>query len=202
VSPARRVAAFALRAVALYVVLLVAWIPIAGPARAVFEGASEFVLGVVMPGIEVDYLPLEQPTPGFDTRLAVTNRAAGLRRATPVSVRQIAWIPLCAVLALVVATPVPWSRRRRAALIAAGLALAFAVLRVGLKVLYEASDEGLGLVELGPGTRAVLEHAVHATFQSVVASVTVPVVIWVLATFRAGDLRRLLEGAPVEPAAG
>ncbi len=200
-SPARRVVGFALRAAAIYAVALLLWAAVGTPFRVAFEGFSEFALGVVSTRVDVEYLPLDEPAGDFDTRLAVANRAAGVRRSTPVSVRQLAYIPLCAVLALVLATPVSWSRRRRAAWISAVLVLVFAVGRVGLKVLYEASDEGLGLITLSPGVRSVLENVVHAVFHSVVASVAIPVVVWAFVTFRAGDLRRLLHGTPSEQAA-
>jgi hypothetical protein len=117
------------------------------------------------------------------------------------SSRYVAYVPTALLVALVIASPVPW--RRRLAALAGGLALAHAFVAGVLAVMIVrqyADSPDLLLFQFGPAERRVVKALYEVFVGYLGASYAVPVLLWIAVTFRREDWTRLF-GQPGAPAA-
>ncbi|MHC5004764.1 MAG: hypothetical protein ACYTJ0_16755, partial [Planctomycetota bacterium] len=121
-SPARTLAIWAARLVALYAALMLAWLVVGDAYGTVFRGAGDVLLGSPAPDVRARFLPLEALGDRVDPRLAAfADVAIEMRHlgTGSVSVRAIdsrffGYVPTVVFVCLVLATPVSWRRRGRA----------------------------------------------------------------------------------------
>lgn len=107
--------------------------------------------------------------------------------------RGVGWIPTALIVALTLATPIPWRRRVWALLWGWLLVHAFILFSVGCYIWNESTD--LGLVVLNPFWKVVVNGLEETLISQLGASFVVPVVIWLLVTFRLRDLTTIGESA-------
>ncbi|MBU0639167.1 MAG: hypothetical protein KKB50_09910 [Planctomycetes bacterium] len=120
----------------------------------------------------------------LDTRIIV--RAPQGQRRIGYSARRYGYYPTASVLALILATPVRWSRKWRALLWGLLLVHTFVLLRTVLIVLYALSPDGLGVFAWGRVlTRVVklLAYIGRASSTSFVAAIF----IWIIVAIRRSD---------------
>lgn len=138
---------------------------------------------------EITVEPYSAPGGAADTRVVIVNRAliasngSGPVRNLDLDLGSLGTRSLALLLALIAGTPIAWKRRAQAALI--GLLLLHACLFGFLRYCVWAESAELSLVTLGAGAREVasnLKMTLIAQF-----SVTVPVLVWILVSFRRGD---------------
>jgi|CXWL01.1.fsa_nt_gi hypothetical protein len=92
-------------------------------------------------------------------------------------------------LALVSATPIPWSRKWKAVLAAMFLIHIFLVGRLFWGILYGFTDDKLAVIPLSHFWKQALFLGVLISSES---TFVVPIFIWILVSFRAGDWQRLV----------
>ena len=101
--------------------------------------------------------------------------------------------PTAYILALILATPIPWSRRWRAAFWGLALVTVYACTRLCVFLLFVFSgDNALALFSLGPVARHALDFVYWVVVESSAGWLLVPLPIWVFLCFRGS-------GWPVEP---
>lgn len=122
-------------------------------------------------------------------RVEITNRllmhrdGSGPVRYLDLDARSFFWQPMALMLALILATPVPWRRRGIAAL--AGTAVLACLGLVFLKFCIWSESSEVNLVSLSPAWKtAMLRIEDLWKFQTIL---TIPVLVWILVTFRRSD---------------
>ncbi len=139
----------------------------------------------------VVFSPASGKIPGLDTRLTLENTeladASGQGRVerTEIDTRSIGWVPTALTVALVLATPIPWTRRLMA--LAGGLALIHLFIFFSLQAWVWNNSAGLSLLTLSSFEQRVVDELNYALMNQLGISFTVPVLIWTLVTFRRQD---------------
>lgn len=192
--PPRHLVRFLLGLAVVYGLLLVPWPGLrsgyctwlCGLARTVFSHEHGRLL--------VRFEP-DPPGPGhpLDTRITVADRARIAADGTvPARVLGLdswgfGWVPTALLVALIVATPVPW--RRRAWALAGGLIAihGFLVAVIGVYVLNNADAAGTPSTTTAPFWKAILDGLEETFVTQMGPGFAVAVVIWVLVTFRRED---------------
>ena len=137
----------------------------------------------------------DSPRP-LDTRIEIANRAllhadeSGPVRNVDLDARNFAWEPMALLLALTIATPLPWRRRMRA-LLGGSIALHVLLLLFLSFCIWDESAE-IGLVTFSPFWKAVADG--FREFLRSEATIALPPIIWVLFTIRREDAKGLFSG--------
>ena len=182
------VGGFLVRFLLVFGVLLVPW-PGLGHAYAVlFRAGGDLVLGSFPSGVDVRFRPLPEGEAKWNTELVVRNRQTQAVGSVPMSSRSMGYVPTAVLVGLVLATPIPWPRRRRALFWGLILVHGFVVLRLGLVILDGLSrSDALAPFIWGPFWGKVLSRAAPALGHTPAGSYIVPVLIWVFVSFRRRD---------------
>ena len=106
------------------------------------------------------------------------------------SSRYVGYLPTATLIALVIATPTPWSRRWRALFWGLVLVNGFVGVRVAIGLVVGFRE--VGLFVYGPFGKTVVDLAYKAVAVSPVTSCVVPALIWILVTFRREDFDTVL----------
>lgn len=113
----------------------------------------------------------------------------------PIHTGRVGYVPNAVLTALVLATPVPWSRRLIALFLGLVAINSFIVLRMVLLLLYWFSRPvPFRLFEPAPFWNSVLSGAYEYFFVAPTCSFLIPMLIWMLVAFRTQDF------APARPA--
>jgi len=133
--PLKRLAGFFARLLLLYGVFIVAW-PVVRPGYVMFfRAGGNFLLGSFGSMGQVRFKPNPGDDPDYDTQVVLTNLANRARRTTESDSRFLGYMPVAALVALILATPITWRRRGLALLWGLPLVHGFVVLRVALLLL-------------------------------------------------------------------
>ena len=136
--------------------------------------------------------PLERPTAHLDSEMFLIHREKRTRANQTLSSRYIGYAPTTFLLALILATPLTWRRRLIALLW--GLVLTHAWIAFSMLLLivhgYSRGDE-VSIFEVSPFTRTALAFMREALVIAPVVKYTVPVVIWMLVSFRRSDWAKI-----------
>lgn len=101
---------------------------------------------------------------------------------------QMGYRPTAFLIALVLATPIPWKRRTRALAWGFLVINLFVLARVGLTLLMGFSGEsGVALIALSPWMRSCLDFVANFMVLEFEGDLVMPAVIWFVVTFRRGD---------------
>ena len=124
-----------------------------------------------------------------DVEFALRKRdsLSGVKKS--ISSRYSGYVPTVIVIALVLATPVAWKRRRWALFWGLLLSQVFVWFRVGLSVygLFVTRD-AIRLVSPGPFLTETVRFVMRLVASSSVFSIVAALLIWILVTFRREDL--------------
>lgn len=132
----------------------------------------------------------QAPSP-IDTRITLANReqldglGKGPAKMLDLDSRGIGFIPTALVAALTLATPLPWRRSLTALFLGLLLVHGFILFSVGVYLWDESFD--LGLVTLNPFWKAMVDGLEETFVTQIGASFVVPVLMWLLVTFRRQD---------------
>ena len=133
--------------------------------------------------LPADFIP-PKPTRDQDTLLVLTNRAArgsvGMLRTGS---RMMGYVPAAVLLALIAATPLPWSRRGWA--LAWGLFLVHVLIAARLTALvahsgFAAPGKAYALFDPGPLARSVLARVDEVLADNPTFAYVAPVLLWML----------------------
>ena len=185
----KRIGGFAWRLLLYYLLLGVAPWPGFREAYAdLFRAGANAVFFSFAQSGRTKFEPASDASGMWDTRVIYTIVGTPMGTQSSYNAWIAGWIPLATLVALVLATPVPWSRRWRALVWGLVWTHVFILLRVYVLVLFGFSGPpGLPLLSVGPFGHKVLETALEVISVSPVTSSLVPVFIWLLVTFRYED---------------
>lgn len=111
-----------------------------------------------------------------------------------VSTANLGYAPIAFLIALVVATPIPWRRKWQSLVWGLILVEAFVVIRSGLLIAYWFGSPGeIRLYTPGAVSGWIIATAYEFLTHAPGASFLAPTLIWAAVTWRADDVRRLLD---------
>ncbi len=168
--------------------------PLIGPYYAAFlrEGANGLV-GPAREGLVIRFRPMETDSRGRDVQLLVQQSGSTRFWTTPISSRMQGYLPTAEVLALILATPVPWKRRIRAAVAGMLVVHVFIALRIYSAIAYSLNTAKLGFFsDFTPFWRDVVFKIDEVLTTVPSTTFVVPVFIWIIVMFRRADLASLI----------
>lgn len=176
-----------------YAVLLFLW-PITGQAYcSAFRAIGTLVYGSNDRSKEIAFESFPQGYHSHYTRVVIVNPAmmkpdgSGPVRNLDLDTRAFGWMPLALLLALILATPLPWERRRWALLWGFICQQGFVILALGYCIWNESSE--IGMVSLSAASKEAAM-AVRSMLAGQLM-MAVPILIWILVTFRKGDFQKI-----------
>lgn len=193
--PPKGTAGFAVRVLLFYGLL--AWVPWPG----VSEGYSAFYrytgnVFVESLGSEVTIWfrpPVYDKGPDKDLEFAIRAKGETAVRNTPINTRLTGYLPTVEVIALILATPIPWRRRGWAVLWGFIGANVFVAFRLATTLVYMLCHQPPYI----DGVTQFWSDATYRVFEIAMRSPTisfmVPIFVWILVTFRRGDWTAFLQ---------
>jgi len=197
-SPHRRIAAFFLKVILFYALLMVPWPGVQqGYARLfcytgnlafyVFGNAGRTHFRVLDPP------PVNKNAVDYEIKLKNIRTGAGGTFEQDRSTRKMGYLPAAFTVSLVLATPIPWRRRFAAMVWALTLITAFVGLQLTLRLVDAFSNpDVLNQFELGLWTKRLLGILLKVVVMSPVSAFIAPIFVWILVTFRRGDWAKLV----------
>jgi len=190
ISP-KSVARFLLTFAVIFALLMLPWLRLAEGYTAIFRAVGTWCFTSQEGRREVTFV--ESPDRATHTtyaRIEIANRdllkpdGSGPIRHLDMDVRRSGWQPTALLLALVLASPVRWKRRISALCWGCLLLQLVAMAFLAFAIWNESSE--IGLVTLSPFWKSLASEWQYnfITLFSIVA----PVVVWLLLTFRDGDM--------------
>jgi hypothetical protein len=203
--PRNPIAIFVCRFLVIFLILVIPWPGLDGAYSAWLRVLGRAVFATDEGRRELTFEKrTDDPAHPHDIRIEIANRAllhedgSGPVRNLDIGLDRL---PVSVFLALVLATPVPWKRRRRALLWGLLWEHCFILLSMGFLIWFESSE--IGLVTLSPFWKQVAGGIKEILMAQI--CLAVPAIIWIAVTFRRGDLPAIFgaqapkEGAPVKP---
>lgn len=168
--------------------------PLTDAYRAAFRRAGNVLFAHLGGGASATFEPIAAAEYHEDTRIVLRNRRVPEGKLSmDIKAAWTGYRPTAFLVALVVATPLPW-RRRAAAMLWGLLGVhLFIVLRITLHLLNMLSDpHPLAAFSFTPFTKSILSPAARLLFLAPFMTYAAPAIIWLLVTFRRGDPARFL----------
>ncbi|MCK4660288.1 MAG: hypothetical protein KAV82_12265 [Phycisphaerae bacterium] len=189
--PLKRVARFFILFVIFYGLFMAPWPGVKDAYGEYFRGGATILFSSFGEKDNIRFRPY-QPKAGEhderDTIVTFTNSQTGAVGTVRHSARLTGYIPTVVLISLILATPLPRSRKGWALLWGFLLVNAFVALRLGLVLLRDLSrDDPLCLFELSPFALKTLAWSIRAFVQSMGSYFGFPVLIWILVVFRRRD---------------
>ena len=196
-SPHRRIAAFFLKVTLIYALLMIPWPGVTAGYGYLFRAGGNTVFRTFGSAGRVYFAPISPVPKGKDakdTSVTLENiQTRGARGTMDMNSRLMGYLPTAFAVALILATPVPWSRRLWALLWGILLMCCFAGFELALRLLDAFSDKNvLAVFSLGPAVKALLVVLLKVLAMSPVSAYIAPIFVWILVTFRRGDWSKLL----------
>jgi len=188
----------------LYALLIAPW-PGAKPLYAgYFRGLGQLVLESNSGRRFLRFEPLKDPghkwPPNFDTAIILANRdlldanGKGPKFMLTADAWQMGWAPTAFLVALTLATPIPWRRKRWALFWGWFWVQGFIVLTLGIFIWNESTR--LGLVTLTPFWKELADRLEDLALAPAGPSFFAAALIWMLVAFRRQDLANWKTGSP------
>lgn len=190
--PLRRISWFFVLCLVFYGLLIAPWPPLMDGYRAFFRAGGNLVFHRFGSAGSVEFKPISSRDHAKDVTLRLTKHRVGSLERDITSV-YAGYRPTAFLIALVLATPIPWSRRPWALLWGLILVNAFVTFRIGILLLNDFTNPNpLALFTLSHTLKSGLKFLVLLFFRAPEMHYIVPAFIWLLVTFRRGDLKTLL----------
>lgn len=148
----RRTTFFLLVTLASYSAFLLLWNPVSGAWARAYSEVANLSLGRTLPGVRAHFRPHEFPTRRIDTEIVLAfEKPAGLEAVSQTSSLSGSYLPSALLIALIVATPLSFARKVRAAILGLATVHVFEILLVGI-VLFDllAQDPAIRPVQIPP----------------------------------------------------
>ena len=141
---------------------------------------------------EVEFASNNAPSrPSMDTVMSLGNRdlidstGRGLRAKTELDTRSIGWIPTALTIALIIATPI--SLRRRFCALLGGLFLVHVFILFTLQSWIWNNSPAVSLLTFSNFGKILADELDYTLMNQIGASFSIPVLIWIIVTFRRQD---------------
>lgn len=157
-----------------------------------FRAGNEFVLGSFGRDGVVRLVPTKKVGDILDCRLILGNRRTRSSVVTPFS-SDLGYVPAAFLTALLIATPLPL--RRRAGALVWGMLLLHAVITLTLSLHIThafSSNPRIAMFSLGDFWQSALAETENFVLFAPFFKLVVPTFVWILVTFRGGDLAMIL----------
>ena len=196
-SPLKPVAAFFLKVILFYALLMIPWPGVREGYGYVFRACGNTFFRSFGSTGRVYFAPISPVPAGKDakdTSVTLENiQTRGARGTMDMNSRLMGYLPTAFAAALILATPVPWSRRLWAVLWGVLLMSGFAGFELALRLLDAFSDKNvLAVFSLGPVGKASVVILMKVLAMSPVSAYIAPIFVWILVTFRRGDWAKLV----------
>jgi hypothetical protein len=204
--PARSIVGFCVRFILIYGLLIAPWPGLEGAYAKFFRAGGGFLFESFGSKGKVIFEPYSQKDVA-DTTLTLVNRKQigpdGQAPAwwTHISSRYSGYLDAVFVVSLILATPIPWSRKSRALFLGVILIHLFIILKLATAILYAYNNnQYLGVIKLNSLWASLLDHTYQGFLRNNLESgLVAAVLIWILVTFRREDWpKTLAEKAPAE----
>ena len=185
---------FGIGALLIYGALTLAWPLLKTPYSSFYRGIGNTFFAAFGSEVSAQFVPWTGEDEIKDTDVVLRNRSVqGTHARMPTSSRYDAYVPTCVVVALILASPIPWRRRLLALIWGLILVYAFLLFRLSMAIINTMSDPGaLQAFDLAPAVKAMIAFFVlHIMGSLIASSYIVPVFIWLVVTFRRQDWDRL-----------
>ncbi len=194
----RPILGFAVRVLLVYGVLMGLWPVVCGGYRELFRTWGESFFGA-LGSIRFEGLP--QAEGMDDTKIFVKSRESSKWTWMKVSTRHVGYTSTAVVVGLILASPIPWSRRARALIWGLLLVHGFIALRLGVLIVYVMSLGGRDSLALPPTLwNLSVDRGVVSISTGQAFSYIGPVVIWLLVALRREDLDMIMSAGQGEAA--
>ena len=178
---------------AAFVILIVPWPGARSSYAAVYRWIGNMCGGRIFSVVSATSIRFEPLAPGDiedqegrDTKVTFHHRPTGARMSMPGSTRFQGYTPTAFVIALILASPLPWTRRLGALVIGVLLVTVFVALRQCVFIV--------SVIYRPEGFVATFRDFAYWVFVESFAGVfVIPLVIWLIATFRRRDLEAILQ---------
>jgi len=186
---------FFLVLVLVYGVLAVPWPFVCDAYAAVYRGVAGVVFGSFGSDGVVRFEPATDPDAAMDSEIRVRRRGGTVTGTTQHDSRMTGYLPTIQVVALILATPIAWSRRWKALLWGLGVVNLFVGVRLYVTLLrWFTGDAPWCLHDPGPFWTGVILRLFEVLVISPTLTYVVPLFIWIAVTFRSSDLDLLTAG--------
>jgi len=197
-SPLKPVAAFFLKVIIFYALLMIPWPGVQQGYASLFCDAGNLAfrsfgsVGRTRFRV-VDPPPANKNAVDFEIKLENIRTRAGGTFEPDRNTRKMGYLPAAFTASLVLATPIPWRRRLAAVVWAMGLIVGFVGLQLALQLVDAFSNpDVLNQFELVLWTKRLLSVLLKVVVRSPVTAYIAPVFVWILVTFRRTDWTTLL----------
>ncbi len=192
--PPKKIVGFLLRCVLLYGILAAPWPAVQRAYSAAYAGVANTVFG----SFGSDGMVRFQRPPNSDRPAAlefvIRKRGAPQVGRSPHNPTLTGYLATVEVIALILATPVPWLRRCKALVWGMLLVHAYIWLRLEITLLHWFSgDTLLALYKPGPFWSKLLASAFELISVSPTSTFVVPIFIWIVVSFRKSDFEGWVE---------
>ncbi len=195
--PRRHIGWFFLRAAVFYGLLAAPWPRVSEAYSVVYSGVANLVFGSFGSKGVVRLEPAKTSERGKDTLVIVRTRGRPQYGKLTHDSRTAGYLPTVEVIALILATTIPWKRRWKALFWGFVLVNGFIALRLGVMLLdLYSGDMPWAFYAPGPFWSRVLSGTCRIVGASLTLGFVAPVFIWILVTFRREDLGHFIEAGP------
>lgn len=186
----RLIGGFVVRLVVLYALFVIPWPGLKSGYARCYSAMATGAFHSLTPGGLVRFEAVSEPQKGYDVKMHLVNVQTGAEQIALTSSRDPAYFQTAFLAALILATPLSW-RRRLMSLMAGMVLLHLAIfLKVLLTVLQGFTRDRVGLLHPEPPWDAVLSALTRVAVADIVSLLLIPVLIWVLVSFRQEDWER------------
>lgn len=191
--PVKRIVLFFVVAIVVYAALVVPRTPFVDAYRYAFRVAGDVLFQSVGDGGSVRFVPFDDKTQhDKDTTLRLTNRKRNISGSAEIRAVFTGYRPTAFLIALVLATPIPWRRRGWSLVWGLLLVSVFVAFRVWLRVVdFMSNGDVIAVYQLGATAKGLLRVLVNIFALAPAPGYIVPGLIWILVCFRKGDWERL-----------
>ena len=192
---AKRITGFFTLFLVAFVLLMVPWPGLQEGYGAGFRAVGNALFVRFGSAGAVRFRPISTADPDRDMELVLQNRQNGAEYIFTGSTRLQGYKPTAFVLALTLATPIPWRRRWRALLWGFLLVNLYVALRVVVFLLAAFSgDNSLALFTFGPVVKSALDYIHWVVVISFAGWLILPLPIWAFVSLRRQDWRTIVQG--------
>ncbi len=187
--PLRTALGILFKATIIFIVSMFLWKPLAPAVATVFRGASNITAaGVYRGAIQISYTPGAIGKRDADTIIRYKNLQERVESEIQSSSWYYAFVPMALLGACVLATPIAWKRRGRAALLGALVLTVLTVL--GQMIIVYDKLTGVPIdspIQVGPVWNRFIA-TIASIFAELPGSYFIPIIVYALVTFRRQEL--------------
>jgi len=189
---AKLIAGFLGRFILVFVLLMAPWPGLKDGYAAFYRAAGNSLFTRFGDDGRVHFRSSTRPDPDRNLEVVLKNWRTGSEYVFAGTSAK-GYNPTAFVVALILATPIPWRRRLRALLWGLVSVNVYVALRILLFLVVAFSgDNALALFTPGPLGQGILDYLNWVVVESFAGALLLPLPIWILVSFKRDDLRTIL----------